>query len=112
MDISYFKENFVDYINKDKIKATIELAHNEYWDKTRHAIVYDVSKSGRKIILHTNENYKLNSDFIFDNAELFDDIDEVVFELNGKEISKYALVDISWGDKQFVFETDFNKYGV
>lgn len=36
----------------------------------------------------------------------------VVFELNGKEISKYALVDISWGDKQFVFETDFNKYGV
>jgi hypothetical protein len=30
MDISYFKRNFVDYINKDKIKATIELAHNEY----------------------------------------------------------------------------------
>jgi hypothetical protein len=64
------------------------------------------------MILHTNENYKLNSDFIFDNAELFDDIDEVVFELNGKEISKYVLVDISWGDKQFVFETDFNNYGV
>lgn len=112
MDINYFKECFVDYIDNYEISATIELAHCEHWDKTRYAIVYDVSKSGRKLILHTNENYAFISDFIFDSTDLFNDVDEVVFELNGKEISKYALVDISWGDKQFVFETDFNKYGV
>lgn len=112
MDINYFKENFVDYLSKDKINATIELAHCEHWDKTRYAIVYDVSKSGRKLILRTNENDAFISDFIFDSADLFKDVDEVVFELNGKEISEYTLVDISWGDKLFVFETDFNKYGV
>lgn len=112
MDINYFKENFVDYLSKDKINATIELAHCEHWDKTRYAIVYDVSKSGRKLILHTNENNAFVLDFIFDSVDLFNDVDEVVFELNGKEISEYTLVDISWGDKLFVFETDFNKYGV
>lgn len=112
MDISYFKEHFVDYIDNHEISATIELAHCEHWYKTRYAIVYDVSKSGRKLILHTNENDAFVSDFIFDSVDLFNDIDEVVFELNGKEISEYTLVDISWGDKLFVFETDFNKYGV
>lgn len=115
MDINFFKEKFIDVMRRFPTtlpSATIELIHCEYWDKSRWATVTKVTKNGDKIILSLIEEYSPKAFYKFTDMSIFDGATEVVFELNGKEIDKFDLVDISLSDRIFVFETDFDKYKV
>lgn len=116
MNIDFFREKFVDTakeLTDDNMPAvTIELDHCESWDKARSAMVTKVTKNDNKMTLHLTEEYIPKSFYKFTDMDVFSDVDEVVFELNDKEIDQFELVDLGVSDRVFVFETDFRKYGV
>lgn len=115
MNIDFFREKFIDVMKRFPAilsSATIELMHCEYWDKSRWATVTKVTKNGDKIILSLIEEYSPKDFYKFTDMSIFDGVKEVIFELNGKEIDEFDLVDISLSDRIFVFEADFNKYKI
>ena len=90
----------------------IILQHSEMWDKSRWGHVIDVKKEHLKITLVVSEEYCVDKIYKFTDLSIFDNVNEVVFEINGVEIDDFELVDISWSDREFCFETDFNEKGI
>lgn len=103
MKIDYFKKHFVDYLEECSCCSTIEL---DSIDSFQNRIVYDYEKVGNKIILLTSENKRPHIPHLF-YISIFNNIEDVVFLVNNKEISDFTLKDVSWSDRIFTFEGDF-----
>lgn len=113
MNVQYFRENIIDMCKNDfSIKPSFELQNRDFWDKKRWAIVYDLDISDDTLILKAKEDIMLDEIYKFEDFSIFNSINNVVFKLNDTIIKDFKLVDIAWSDKVFVFETDFNKYGL
>ena len=101
MHISYFDENFLNHIKEKEIEPTIALTDEEIWQEGLVANVVSVEVKGDTLILHVNE--EAEEPYVFSDIELFDDVEQVVFEHNGKQINDFELIDVDWDENIFYF---------
>lgn len=108
MDIKYFKEKFVDWIDESNqlgIPATIQV-QDGYGFGNRRWFVVDkcVIKDGVAIL--NAVDYAHNIEYKFTDKTVFDDVDKVIFCIKGKMIEDTKWIDTSWSDRTFVFEVE------
>ena len=101
MDIKYFKEKFIDFIddcNECGVPATYE-----------SFTVWGYIVSGSKLTFLTTDDYdhRLSRPYEFTDKSIFDGIETVTFLVNGTEIYNFTLEDVSWSERIFSFEGDF-----
>jgi len=107
-------DDFKKYFNLDNMdlsygnKPTIELSNYDYWNKTRVAYLNGFDASGKTMTLHFIENCKLSDIFRFDNLSDFDNVDEVLFKLNGVIVKDVEFDDMSVSDRCYCFSTNFD----
>ena len=56
-------------------------------------------------ILNVTE-YENNIEYKFTDKSLFDNINKVVFRINGDIIEDAKWIDTSWSDREFLFEVE------
>lgn len=108
MDIKYFKEKFVDWIDESNqlgIPATIQV-QDGYGFGNRMWFVVDkcIIKDGVAIL--NAVDYVHNIEYKFTDKTLFDNVSKVVFCIEGKIVEDAKWIDTSWSDRTFVFEVD------
>lgn len=107
MDIRYFKEKFVDFIddcNECGVLATIHV-HDEYcFSKWCGVVDKCIIKNGVAIL--NVVDYAQGVEYQFTDKTIFDNVSKVVFCINGEIIEDAEWVDASWSDRTFVFEVD------
>lgn len=101
MKIEYFRKNFINHLEECNHGATIELDSK---DSFQIKVVYDYKIVGNKMILLTSDNKRPH---IFLYRSIFNNIEDVVFLVNDKEVSDFTLGDVSWSDRIFTFKGDF-----
>ena len=111
MNIAYFKKHFVNYIdecNELGIPATIHLYNNDsiYIDLER-VVVSDYKIVGNKVILLTTGSWDSDNAYKFTDATIFDDISEVTFMVEDKEITDTTFFDVAWKFRTFIFDGAF-----
>lgn len=109
MDIKYFKEKFIDWIDESNQlgkPATIQVQDSDGFGNRWWGVVDKCTVSGNVAILNVTE-YKHNIEYKFTDKSLFDNVSKVVFRIKGEIIEDTKWVDTSWGDRTFVFEGDF-----
>ena len=92
-------------------KPTTELSNYDYWNKTRVAHLTGFNNFGKTMTLIFTENCRLSDIFRFTDLSDFNNIEEVLFELNGVIIRDVEFDDISYmsfNDRCFCFSTDFD----
>lgn len=107
--IKYFKEKFIDWIDESNqlgIPATIQVHDSCYFGNHWWGVVDKCTISDGVAILNVTE-YENNIEYKFTDKSLFDNINKVVFRINGDIIEDAKLVDTSWSDRIFLFEVDF-----
>ena len=108
MDIKYFKEKFVSWIdecNELGVHANIQVQDgggfgNKWWGVVNKCTIKD-----GVAILNVTE-YKHNIEYKFTDKSLFDNVSKVVFCIEGKIVEDAKWIDTSWSDRTFVFEVD------
>lgn len=103
------REYRFDYADKHNgtVDTILEIA--KYVSGRKHLNIYD-----QEIYHYANQYLELSQYlnslqdyFEFTDKSLFDNINKVVFRINGDIIEDAKLVDTSWSDRIFLFEVDF-----
>lgn len=107
MGIDEFRKKFVDEIDESNecgVPATIELG-TIYESFT----VWGYIVSGSKLTFLTTDDYdhRPSRPYEFTDKSIFDGIETVTFLVNGKELYDFTLEDVSWSERIFSFEGDF-----
>ena len=108
MDIKYFKEKFIAWIDKCNelgVPATIQARDSCWFGNRWWGVVDRCTISDGVAILNVTE-YGNNIEYKFTDKSLFDNINKVVFRINGDIIEDAELVDASWSDRTFIFEVE------
>ena len=109
MDIKYFKEKFVDWIdecNELGKPATIQVQDSCYFGNHWWGVVDKCTISDGVAVLNVTD-YENDIEYKFTDKSWFDNINKVVFCINGDIIEDAKWVDTSWSDRIFLFEVDF-----
>lgn len=109
MDIKHFKEKFVDWIDKCNElgkPATIQVQDSCYFGNHWRGVVDKCTVSDGIAILNVTD-YENDIEYKFTDKSLFNDVNKVVFRINGEIIEDTKWVDTSWSDRIFLFEVDF-----
>lgn len=107
-------DDFKKYFNFDDMdlnygnEPTIELSNYDYWNKRRDAYLTGFDDFGRTMTLVFTEDYDPLNIFRFDNLSDFDNVDEVLFKLNGVIVKDIKFVDVSVSDRCFCFSTNLD----
>ena len=107
MDIKYFKEKFIDFIddcNECGVLATIHV-HDEYCFSKWWGVVDKCTIKNGVAILNVVD-YAQGVEYQFTDKTLFDNVSKVVFCIEGKIVEDAEYVDASWSDRTFVFEVE------
>ena len=102
MHISYFDENFLNHIKEKEIEPTMALTDEEIWQEGLVTYVFSAEVKGDTLILHAGAEEEVEP-YVFSDIELFDDVEQVVFEHNGKQINDFELLDVDWDENIFYF---------
>ena len=108
MDIKYFKEKFIDWIDESNqlgIPATIQVQDGYGFGNRRWFVVDKCTIKDGVAILNVTE-YENNIEYKFTDKSLFDNINKVIFRINGDIIEDAKWVDTSWSDREFLFEVE------
>ena len=108
MDIKYFKEKFIDFIddcNACCVPATIYV-HDEYCFSKWWGVVDKCTIKNGVAILNVVD-YTHGIEHQFTDKTIFDNVSKVVFCIKDKIIDEAEFVDASWSDRTFGFEVDF-----
>lgn len=106
--------DFKKYFNFDDMdlsygnKPTIELSNCDWWNKKRIAYLTGFDAFGRTMTLIFTENYSPLNIFRFDDLSDFNNIDEVLFQLNDIIIRDAEFDDVSVSDRCFCFSADLD----
>lgn len=109
MDIKYFKEKFVDWIDECSElgkHATIQVQDSCYFGNYWWGVVDKCTISDGIAVLNVIE-YENNIEYKFTDKSLFDNVSKVVFRINGGIFEDAKWVDTSWSDRIFLFDVDF-----
>lgn len=109
MKIENFKKHFVDYIdecNEVGVPARITLSSIDIFPH-KWLTVIGCKTVDNKMILLTKDDCRPNIGYKFTNKNIFDNIEEVTFLVDGEEISDFELGDVSWSEREFSFVADF-----
>lgn len=111
MRIEEFRKHFVDYIdecNKSSIPATIHLYNNDsiYID-LEWVVVVDYRIVGNKMVLLTTGSWDSDNAYKFTDKTIFDDISEVTFMVEDREITDTTFFDVAWKFRTFIFDGAF-----
>lgn len=107
-------DDFKKYFNFDDMdlsygnEPTIELSNYDYWNKRRDAYLTGFDAFGRTMTLVFTEDYDPLNIFRFDNLSDFDNVDEVLFKLNGVIVKDIKFVDVSVSDRCFCFSANLD----
>lgn len=108
MDIKYFKEKFIDFIddcNELGVHANIQVQDGYGFGDRWWGVVDKCTISDGVAVLNVTE-YHHNVEYKFTDKSIFDGVSRVVFCINGEIIEEAEWVDTSWSDRTFVFEVD------
>ena len=108
MDIKYFKEKFVDWIdecNELGKPATIQVQDSCYFGNHWWGVVDKCTISDGVAVLNVVD-YAHNIEYKFTDKSLFDNVNKVVFRIKGEIIEDAERIDTSWSDRTFVFQVD------
>lgn len=108
MDIKHFKEKFVDFIddcNECVVLANIQV-QDGYGFGNRRWFVVDKCTIKDGVAILNAVDYAHNIDYKFTDKSIFDNVNKVVFCINGEMVEDAEYVDASWSDRTFVFEVD------
>lgn len=108
MDIKYFKEKFVDFIddcNECGVLANIQV-QDGYGFCNRRWFVVDKCTIKDGVAILNAVDYAHNIDYKFTDKSIFDNVNKVVFCIKGEMVEDAEYVDASWSDRTFVFEVD------
>lgn len=108
MDIKHFKEKFIDWIdecNELGVHANIQVQDGYGFGNRRWFVVDKCTVKDSVAILNVTE-YKHNIEYKFTDKSLFDNVNKVVFCINGEIIEDAEWIDTSWSDRTFVFQVD------
>ena len=108
MDIKYFKEKFIDWIdecNELGVHANIQVQDGYCLGKRWWGVVNRYTIKDGVAILNVND-YKPSNMYKFTDKSLFDSVSKVVFCIEGKIVEDAECVDTSWSDRTFVFQID------
>lgn len=107
MDIKYFKEKFIDFIddcNECGVLANIQV-QDGYFKHLWWGVVNKCTIKNGVAVLNVVD-YAHNIEYKFTDKSLFDNVSKVVFCIEGKIVEDAEYVDASWSDRTFVFEVD------
>lgn len=107
LDIKYFKEKFIDFIddcNECGVFATIHV-HDAYCFSKWWGVVDKCTIKNGVAILNVVD-YAQGIEYQFTDKAIFDNVSKVVFCIKDKIIEDAELVDTSWSDRTFGFEVD------
>lgn len=108
MDIKYFKEKFIDFIddcNECGVLTNIQVQDGYGFGARWWGVVDKCTISDGVAILNVTD-YHHNVEYKFTDKTLFDNVSKVVFCIEGKIVEDAEYVDASWSDRTFVFEVD------
>lgn len=108
MDIKYFKEKFIDWIdecNELGVPANIKVQDGYGFGNRRWFVVDKCTIKDGVAILNATD-YAHNIDYKFTDKSIFDNVNKVVFCIKGEMVEDAEYVDASWSDRTFVFEVD------
>ena len=108
MDIKYFKEKFIDFIddcNECGVLATIQV-QDGYGLSARWWGVVDKCTISDGVAILNVVDYAHGIEYQFTDKSIFDGVSKVVFCINSEIIEDAEWVDASWSDRTFVFEVD------
>lgn len=109
MDIKYFKEKFIDWIDESNQlgkPATIQVQDSCYFGNHWWGVVDKCTISDGVAVLNVTD-YENDIEYKFTDKSLFDNINKVVFCINGGIFEDAKWVDTSWSGRIFLFEVDF-----
>lgn len=115
MNIEFFRNHFIKYLENQKkcdIKPTIIISNEDIFETSRLFTVFSLEKKNKILILNAIENNKIDKPLQFIDPSIFNNIEEVIFNIKGINISEFEFTDIGWSDRTFYFEYDSGKYNI